>query len=121
MSERENNVYKAKLAEQAERYDGELKKPGKTQNFLCKNEFSWLGWKKWIFFVWPLMKNGCAENGRKTPFLAVLVPKKLATSTKVCEMHGKTDRPAKFFAIQKERTFSREIRQEGWVQSIDAS
>lgn len=24
MSERENNVYKAKLAEQAERYDGEL-------------------------------------------------------------------------------------------------
>jgi hypothetical protein len=25
MSERENNVYKAKLAEQAERYDGELK------------------------------------------------------------------------------------------------
>lgn len=29
MSERENNVYKAKLAEQAERYDGELK-------FLCK-------------------------------------------------------------------------------------
>lgn len=25
MSERENNVYKAKLAEQAERYDGKLK------------------------------------------------------------------------------------------------
>ena len=25
MSERENNVYKAKLAEQAERYDGEQK------------------------------------------------------------------------------------------------
>lgn len=26
MTERENNVYKAKLAEQAERYDGKLKK-----------------------------------------------------------------------------------------------
>lgn len=26
MSERENNVYKAKLAEQAERYDGKQKK-----------------------------------------------------------------------------------------------
>lgn len=32
MSERENNVYKAKLAEQAERYDGK--------------------WKKLIFFQW---------------------------------------------------------------------
>lgn len=34
MSERENNVYKAKLAEQAERYDGKTTNP-KISNFLC--------------------------------------------------------------------------------------
>lgn len=33
MSERENNVYKAKLAEQAERYDGELKFISKSPYF----------------------------------------------------------------------------------------
>lgn len=37
MSERENNVYKAKLAEQAERYDGELK-------------FLW----KFVYFTWKV-------------------------------------------------------------------
>lgn len=34
MTERENNVYKAKLAEQAERYDGEYEKNGaRKKNF----------------------------------------------------------------------------------------
>lgn len=37
MSDRENNVYKAKLAEQAERYDGELKFYQKSV-FLSQNE-----------------------------------------------------------------------------------
>lgn len=36
MSERENNVYKAKLAEQAERYDGELKFPRNSLYFVWK-------------------------------------------------------------------------------------
>jgi hypothetical protein len=67
------------------------------------------------------MKNGCAKNGRKTPNLAVLVAIMLAEWPKVSEKHRKTDRPAEIFAVQKKRTFSREIRQEGWVQSIDAS
>lgn len=40
MSERENNVYKAKLAEQAERYDGELKFSAKLLYFLEKLESS---------------------------------------------------------------------------------
>lgn len=34
MSEREDNVYKAKLAEQAERYDGMLKLTFETQYYL---------------------------------------------------------------------------------------
>lgn len=40
MSERENNVYKAKLAEQAERYDGELKFSWKSRYFSRKLESS---------------------------------------------------------------------------------
>lgn len=40
MSERENNVYKAKLAEQAERYDGELKFSSKSLYFTWKFESS---------------------------------------------------------------------------------
>jgi len=35
MTERENNVYKAKLAEQAERYDGKLKRQ-KTAKKICQ-------------------------------------------------------------------------------------
>lgn len=33
MTERENNVYKAKLAEQAERYDGKFNKKKRKKNF----------------------------------------------------------------------------------------
>lgn len=46
MTERENNVYKAKLAEQAERYDGEYeKKRGEEKNFFffCQRSANFWG------------------------------------------------------------------------------
>lgn len=42
MSERENNVYKAKLAEQAERYDGELKVLINSMYLPCKMKSKFL-------------------------------------------------------------------------------
>lgn len=57
MSERENNVYKAKLAEQAERYDGELKFSSESSYFYVKNgKFKAATLKNYFFingFRWP--------------------------------------------------------------------
>lgn len=60
MSERENNVYKAKLAEQAERYDGELKFSPKLLYFLWNLESSKRRRWKNNFFI-----NGFPRLGRK--------------------------------------------------------
>jgi hypothetical protein len=53
MSERENNVYKAKLAEQAERYDGELTFCPKLLYFNVKiGKFKAATLKKNFFLQW---------------------------------------------------------------------
>lgn len=53
MSERENNVYKAKLAEQAERYDGELKFSWKSSYILWKfKKYKAATLKKIFFHQW---------------------------------------------------------------------
>lgn len=53
MSERENNVYKAKLAEQAERYDGELNFARKSMYFAWKiGKFKAATLKKIFFHQW---------------------------------------------------------------------
>lgn len=62
MSERENNVYKAKLAEQAERYDGELNFARKSMYFAWKiGKFKAATLKK-IFFSSMASIDGVKKN-----------------------------------------------------------
>lgn len=84
MSERENNVYKAKLAEQAERYDGELKFPRKSSYFVCKSKSSKSATLKIFFFhQWlPLpetekLNAGKARNASKLQNLSLQKRKKI--------------------------------------------
>lgn len=56
MTERENNVYKAKLAEQAERYDGEYEKRGE-KNFFVSGAPSFGEGSSDIVVAWPALRQ----------------------------------------------------------------
>lgn len=67
MSERENNVYKAKLAEQAERYDGELRFCWKSVcSALETKKFKAATLKKFFFHQWLPCREQKKLKHRKT-------------------------------------------------------